>query len=97
MSEFKGKREHVADLVEIARKYNLPAVLNVVKELEFLRNKVGMQRNTIKKKQHVIDTVNHHNNRLANENRAAKYALGAKFLEVEELTKKLEGLANDKN
>lgn len=95
MSEYTGKKVDAVELKAIATNHSLDAVRYAALELEWLRNKVGQQRNTIKKKQHVIDTVNHHNNRLANENRAAKHALGAKFLEVEELTKKLEEKVND--
>lgn len=67
-------------------------ILNATLELEELRNKVGRMKATIKKKQHIIDTVNHHNNRLSNDNRACKYALGAKFMEIKNLREALENI-----
>lgn len=97
MSKYSGKKADTAQLKNIANDYGLDEILDAVLELEWLRNKVGQQRNIIKKKQHVIDTVAHHNNRLSNDNQATKYALGAKFMEVVELTKKLEELTNGEN
>lgn len=75
----------IAELKSVAELRDMEVIRAAVLELEWLRNRVGVQKGIIKKKQNVIDTVNHHNNRLSNDNRATKYALGAKFMEVKKL------------
>lgn len=91
------KKVDAAALKLAAQNYELDIIMDAALEIEWLRNKVGQQRNTIKKKQHVIDTVNHHNNRLSNDSRAAHYALGHKFMEVDKLKKALEFYADENN
>lgn len=59
----------------IAQNYGLSEVRDAAIELEHLRNKVGRMKITIKKKDNVIRTIEHHNNRLVNDNRAKASAL----------------------
>ncbi|TKI52845.1 hypothetical protein FC756_27005 [Lysinibacillus mangiferihumi] len=51
-------------------KYLIMMALDGQKEANKLRTKIGRMKITIKKKDHVIRTIDHHNNRLGNDNRA---------------------------
>ncbi|WP_036124900.1 hypothetical protein [Lysinibacillus sphaericus] len=50
-----------------------------------LRNQNGRLKATIKKKNHVIRTIDHHNNRLGNQNRALEACIKCRNKEIEML------------
>lgn len=64
-------------------------------ELEDLRNKVGRMKITIKKKDRVIRTIEHHNNRLNNDNWACRSALEKLRGENERLRVECDTLRRD--
>ncbi|TKI52852.1 hypothetical protein FC756_26980 [Lysinibacillus mangiferihumi] len=78
-------------------KYLIMMALDGQKEANKLRTKIGRMKITIKKKDRVIRTIDHHNNRLGNDNRAKTTVLEKFREENKRLREALEYYADTKH